>query len=132
MTSMKPPTLPQAVEARARELLADEVVELLRGQVGGDRESVLYDLQHRPTEWQLERLAAIQAALSPDPRAVPAVAGEAWQRLSSIAADIDTAVAGGMSWISHSEAYEFSSRIRRTADMLAALTRADTSCDDRE
>jgi hypothetical protein len=47
----------------------------------------------------------------------PAVGGEV-ERLSQIASDMEDAVAHGMSWISHSECYDFTRRIRNVVEAL--------------
>lgn len=66
-----------------------------------------------------ELWASVQARLATDPeggcgmRMVREVGSlSLGDRLEAIASDIDNAVAGGMSWISHGEAAEFSRRIR--------------------
>lgn len=51
------------LKQRARELLAAEIAEALRGQVGGRIEEILEDLTNRPLPWHGPALRAIEASL---------------------------------------------------------------------
>jgi hypothetical protein len=94
--------------SRARKLLAEAWRDFGYGPESAEL------LAHNDETTTRVAIRAIAKALSPPP---PAVGGEV-ERLSQIASDMEDAVAHGMSWISHSECYDFTRRIRNVVEAL--------------